>query len=814
MQLELGKTYEMIAIIMEMKRLGIAHKPLIVVPNHLVQETAKSFYELYPNCNILVATKDDFQKKKRRIFAGKITTGEYDAIIMAHSSFEKMPMSKEVAEQHIRGQIFELEMDMNNTKNRSTIKQLQTAKSRLEKRLKTLLEAKTRDNVINFEQTGIDYLIVDEAHLFKNCYIRTKLGNIKGVTNASSQRASDLLMKTEYLMEKQKGKGVVFATGTPVSNSLSELYIMMKYLEPHVLESMGIYSFDEWVSIFAEVTTSMELDTSGQGYKVVQRLSKYHNLPELMSLYRLVADIKTKDDLNLPVPKIIGGEPKVITLEPSKEQEEYMEKLVERAERIHRGGVDPKKDNMLKVSNDGRKAALDIRLTGNKLEDDENTKASATANEAYKYWIEGTDKKLTQLIFCNLSTPDPNLFNVYDEIKKKLLILGVPEHEIAYIHDAKTDIQKSKLFEKIRNGDIRIVIGSISKMGAGTNIQNKLKVLHEVDPPWRPSDIEQGEGRILRQGNDNPEVMIIRYVTKRSFDAYMWQILATKQKFISQLNSGSKEIRSMTDLDVTTINFEQIKAIATDNEEIMEKFKVDMEVQELKVKERNYKSQKYTLEDKLKIRLPEHIEYENEQIEKYEEDIELRDKETSSDFKIILNNRTITDKKEAGEMIIKIQNTKIKYGVLYEIGKYRGFKICLENQFDNVYINIIGTTRSYVKMSKVPSINIERLDNEINALDEKLEKSKQEIKSAEKQMEQCKIELEKPFADAEKLEQLLLRQAELDAKLNLSGKENDVLIEDEETEENEENEENIEQENDEDYNEEYEDDYDITDDMY
>lgn len=811
MQLELGKTYEMIAIIMEMKRLGIAHKPLIVVPNHLVQETAKSFYELYPNCNILVSTKDDFQKKKRRIFAGKITTGEYDAIIMAHSSFEKMPMSKEVVEQHIKSQIYDLEMDINNTKNRSTIKQLQTAKNRLEKRLKILLEAKARDNVINFEQTGIDYLIVDEAHLFKNCYIRTKLGNIKGVTNASSQRASDLLMKTEYLMEKQKGKGVIFATGTPVSNSLSELYIMMRYLEPHVLESMGIYSFDEWVSIFAEVTTAMELDTSGQGYKVVQRLSKYHNLPELMSLYRLVADIKTKDDLNLPVPKIIGGEPKVITLEPSKEQEEYMEKLVERAAEIHRGGVDPKKDNMLKVSNDGRKAALDIRLTGNKLEDDENTKASATANEAYKYWIEGTDKRLTQLIFCNLSTPDPNVFNVYDEIKRKLLILGVPENEIAYIHDAKTDIQKSKLFEKVRNGDMRIIIGSINKMGAGTNIQKKLKVLHEVDPPWRPADIEQGEGRILRQGNDNLEVMIIRYVTKRSFDAYMWQILATKQKFISQLNSGSKEIRSMTDLDVTTINFEQIKAIATDNEEIMEKFKVDMEVQELKVKERNYKSQKYTLEDKLKKRLPEHIEYEKEQIEKYEEDIELRDKETSSDFKIILNNRTITDKKEAGEMIIKIQNTKIKYGVLYEIGKYRGFKICLENQFDNVYINIIGTTRNYVKMSKVPSINIERLDNEINALDEKLEKCKQEIKSAEKQMEQCKIELEKPFVDAEKLEQLLLRQAELDAKLNLSGKENDVLIEDEETEENE-NE--LEQDYSEEYDEEYNEDYDITDEMY
>lgn len=481
----------MIAIIMEMKRLKIANKPLIIVPNHLVQETAKSFYELYPNCNILVATKDDFQKQKRRIFAGKITTGEYDAIIMSHSSFEKMPMSKEAQEQHINSQINDLQMDMNSTKNRSTVKQLQTAIKKLQARLKTLLEAKTRDNVINFEQTGIDYIVVDEAHIFKNCYVKSKLSNIKGVTNASSQRASDLLMKTEYLMRKQNGKGVVFATGTPVSNSLSELYVMMRYLEPHVLQRMGIYSFDEWVSTFAEVTTSMELDTSGQGYKVVQRLSKYHNLPELMSIYRLVADIKTKDDLNLPVPKIQGGEPQVITLEPSKEQEKYMEELVERAKIIHNGGIDPKKDNMLKVSNDGRKAALDIRLTGNYLEDIENTKAVATAKEVYKYWVQGADKKLTQLVFCNLSTPNQNEFNVYDEIKRKLLELGVPESDIAYIHDAKTDVQKSKLFENVRNGDIRIVIGSISKMGAGTNIQNLLKVLHEVDPPWRPSDVRQ-----------------------------------------------------------------------------------------------------------------------------------------------------------------------------------------------------------------------------------------------------------------------------------------------------------------------------------
>lgn len=449
-----------------MKRLGIANKPLIIVPNHLVQETAKSFYELYPNANILIANKDDFQKQKRRIFAGKITTGEYDAIIMAHSSFEKMPMSKEVEEQHINSQIYEIELAQKDIKNRSTVKQLESAKQRLEKRLKTLLESKQRDNVINFEQTGIDYLIVDEAHLFKNLMIQTKLNDVAGVTNGTSQRASDLYMKTEYLLDKQNGKGVVFATGTPVSNSLSELYVMMKYLEPHILEKMGIFSFDEWASTFAEVTNSLELAPSGNGYRVRQRLSKFHNLPELMSIFRMVADIKTKDDLNLPIPQIKNGKATIIALEPSKEQEEYMQEIVKRSEAIQRGNVDPKEDNMLKISSDGKKAALDIRLTGNELSNTNNTKAMAVANEIYKNWLEGKENKLTQVVFCDLSTPNAEKFNVYDEIKRLLIDMGIPENEIDYIHNSKTDIQKTKTFEKVRTGDIRVFLGSTNKMGA------------------------------------------------------------------------------------------------------------------------------------------------------------------------------------------------------------------------------------------------------------------------------------------------------------------------------------------------------------
>lgn len=488
-----GKTFEMIAGIMEMKRLGIANKPLIIVPNHLVQETAKSFYQLYPNANILIANKDDFQKQKRRIFAGKITTGEYDAIIMAHSSFERMPMSKEVEEQHINKQINEIEEAKRDLKNRSTIKQLESAKKQLEKRLKLLLESKTKDNVINFEETGIDYLVVDEAHLFKNLFIQTKLNDIAGVTGAKSQRASDLYMKTEFLLDKQNGKGVVFATGTPVSNSLSELYIMMKYLQPHILSKMGINNFDEWASIFAEVTNSMELAPSGNGYRVRQRLSKFHNLPELMSIFRMVADIKTKDDLNLPVPKLKNGKPTIVALEPSEELQNYMENIVKRSELIQNGIVKPNEDNMLKISSDGKKAALDMRLVDSALQETRNCKARAVAENIYENWLNGKAEKSTQVVFCDLSTPNTEAFNVYSEIKKMLIEMGIPENEIDFIHNSKTDLQKSKTFQKVRDGEIRVFLGSTNKMGAGTNIQDRLKVLHHIDAPWRPSDIEQRE---------------------------------------------------------------------------------------------------------------------------------------------------------------------------------------------------------------------------------------------------------------------------------------------------------------------------------
>lgn len=495
-----GKTFEMIAGIMELKRLGLATKPLMIVPNHLVQETAKSFYQLYPNANILIATKEDFQKEKRRIFAGKIITGEYDAIIMAHSSFEKMPMSKEVEEQHIRSKINELEEAQQDITSRVTIKQLESTKIQLMKRLKVLLESKTRDNVINFEETGVDYLVVDEAHLFKNLFVKTKLNNVKGVTNKPSQRAADLNLKTEHLIHKHNGKGVVFATGTPVSNSLSELYIMMKYLEPHVLTKYGLSNFDEWVSTFAEVINSMELAPSGNGYKVRQRLAKFHNLPELMSLFRMVADIKTKEQLNLPVPRLKNGKPTVIALEPSQELQEYMEQLVNRSNMIEAGGVDPRIDNMLKISSDGKKSALDIRLVEPELGETDNNKTRRVAEEIYLRYVNGNDKKLTQLAFCDLSTPNAVSFNVYSEIKKLLIEMGIPEEEIVFIHDAKTDMQKSKMFQKVRDGEIRVILGSTEKMGAGTNIQDKLIALHHIDAPWRPADIEQRERKNFKTG--------------------------------------------------------------------------------------------------------------------------------------------------------------------------------------------------------------------------------------------------------------------------------------------------------------------------
>ncbi len=782
-----GKTYEMIAGIMEMKRLGIANKPLMIVPNHLVQDTAKSFYELYPNANILIANKEDFQKEKRRIFTGKIVSGEYDAIIMSHSSFEKIPISKEVEEQHINRQIFELETAQSSLENYSTVKKIETVKKQLKKKLKTLLESKAKDNVINFEQTGIDYLIVDEAHLFKNLFVQTKLSNIAGVGTSNSQRASDLFMKTDFLLDKQNGKGVIFATGTPVSNSLSELYVMMKYLEPHVLTKMGINSFDEWASTFAEVTNSMELNTSGQGYKIRQRLSKFHNLPELLSIFRIVADIKTREDLNLPIPKLKNEKPTVIALEPSDELQEYMDTLIERSDDIERGVVLPTQDNMLKIASDGRKAALDVRLVKNLPYEPENVKSRAVANEIYKKWLEGKDSKTTQVVFCDLSTPKENTFNIYDEIKTLLLEKGIPENEIDYIHNSKTDVQKAKTFEKVRNGDIRIFFGSTNKMGAGTNIQDRLIALHHVDAPWRPSDIEQREGRILRQGNLNDEVEIIRYITKKSFDAYVWQTLETKQKFISQLGTGNKEIRSISDLDNTAMSFGEIKAIASDNPEIMEKFQVDMKVQELKLKERNYKSQRFNFQDKIKITLPKQIEMSEKIIKNSKNDLEIINRNNYPSFIIEINNKKISDVKEAGTEIINSINRNVDNEVLYEIGKYKGLNLYLQNKSDSERLCFSKNGTYSVQLSKIPSLNIQRLDEEISRFEEYIKFNEQRIIDCNRQIEQCKIELEKPFEDELELKSLLQRQAELNTKLNLNAKTSQDLLPEETCESIEEN---------------------------
>lgn len=782
-----GKTYEMIAGIMELKRLGIANKPLMIVPNHLVQDTAQSFYELYPNANILIATKEDLKKDKRRIFTGKIVSGEYDAIIMSHSSFEKIPISKEVEEQHINRQIFELEQAQSSLDNYTTVKKLELAKNQLQKKLTTLLESKPKDNVINFEQTGIDYLIVDEAHSFKNLFIQTKLTNIAGVGTSNSQKASNLYLKTEFLLDKQNGKGVIFATGTPVSNSLSELYVMMKYLEPHVLNNMGINSFDEWASTFAEVTNSMELNTSGQGYKVRQRLSKFHNLPELLSIFRMVADIKTKKDLNLPIPKLKNGKATVIALDPNNELQEYMEDLVRRSDKVENGHALRSDDNMLKIASDGKKAALDIRLVENLNYELENTKARVVADEVYRIWLEGKEQKTTQVIFSDLSTPKENTFNIYDEIKRLLLEKGIPENEIDYIHNSKTDVQKAKTFEKVRNGDIRIFLGSTNKMGAGTNIQDRLIALHHIDAPWRPADIEQREGRILRQGNLNPVVEIIRYVTKKSFDAYVWQTLETKQKFISQLFSGSKEIRTMSDLDNTAMSFAEIKAIASDNSEIMEKFQVDIRIQELKLKERNYKNQKFNFEDKIKTTLPKQIEYSKKVVENCEKDINILNQHKSLPFMIEINNKKFTDVKEAGTEIINSINRNIENGVLYEIGKYKGFTLYLQNNFDceRIYLSNYGSYS--VQLSKIPSLNIQRLDTQLSYFEEHVKCNKEIIIDCNRQIEQCKIELQKPFENELELKELLQRQSELNIKLNLNAKTSQDIFPEEYCEDLEEN---------------------------
>lgn len=797
-----GKTFEMIAGCMELRRLGIAKKPLIVVPNHLVEDWGKEFYKLYPSARILVATKKDFQKDRRQRLVSRIATGDYDAIIMAQSSFERIPVSQETQETFIEKELEQVTMALENARKEDnsskSVKQLETAKRNIEKRQNDLLNAKTKDNVINFESLGVDYLFVDEADMYKNLYLYTKMNNIAGVQHTRSQRASDMFMKIQYVTEKNNGKGVVFATGTPVSNSMTELYTMQRYLQPKTLEELGLTNFDDWASTFGEVVSNFELSPDGSGYRIKERFSRFYNIPELMNIFRQVADIQTPEMLNLPRPSLMNGEPTIISSEPTMELKELISTLAERSEAIKEGNVDPRVDNMLKITNEGKKAALDLRLIDELYGDYMESKVNKAVENIYQIWSNTQEERSTQLVFCDMSTPTKisGKYDVYNDIRNKLLEKGVPDEEIEFIHNAPTDSKKAKLFSDVRAGKVRILLGSTQKMGAGTNVQDRLIALHHLDVPWRPRDIEQREGRILRQGNLNKMVMIFRYVTKESFDAYSWQTLETKQKYISQIYRGDTSVRTMDDLDNSTMSFAQIKAIASGNPLILEKFKVDTDVQKLKDRERNYKASKYRLENSVNNDLPLTIKQTEDYIDKLKKDKEkIQNKENEENCHITINGKEFSKYKDAGAEILEISNKYLELNKEYYLGNYRGFELTITNKgikdlFQNngepqKIIKIKGDNEYSFDLLKVPSLNIKKMDEKIDSIENNLNKRIELKKDLERQLNEAKIELEKPFEYEEKLKEMLKRQREINQKLNMDKKEKSAIIIDEDEEENE-----------------------------
>lgn len=792
-----GKTFEMIAGCMELRRLGIAKKPLIVVPNHLVEDWGKEFYKLYPSARILVATKKDFQKDRRQRLVSRIATGDYDAIIMAQSSFERIPVSQETQETFIEKELEQVTMALENARKEDnsskSVKQLETAKRNIEKRQNDLLNAKTKDNVINFESLGVDYLFVDEADMYKNLYLYTKMNNIAGVQHTRSQRASDMFMKIQYVTEKNNGKGVVFATGTPVSNSMTELYTMQRYLQPKTLEELGLTNFDDWASTFGEVVSNFELSPDGSGYRIKERFSRFYNIPELMNIFRQVADIQTPEMLNLPRPSLMNGEPTIISSEPTMELKELISTLAERSEAIKEGNVDPRVDNMLKITNEGKKAALDLRLIDELYGDYMESKVNKAVENIYQIWSNTQEERSTQLVFCDMSTPTKisGKYDVYNDIRNKLLEKGVPDEEIEFIHNAPTDSKKAKLFSDVRAGKVRILLGSTQKMGAGTNVQDRLIALHHLDVPWRPRDIEQREGRILRQGNLNKMVMIFRYVTKESFDAYSWQTLETKQKYISQIYRGDTSVRTMDDLDNSTMSFAQIKAIASGNPLILEKFKVDTDVQKLKDRERNYKASKYRLENSVNNDLPLTIKQTEDYIEKLKKDKEkIQNKENEENCHITINGKEFSKYKDAGAEILEISNKYLELNKEYYLGNYRGFELTITNKgikdlFQNhgepqKIIKIKGNNEYSFDLLKVPSLNIKKMDEKIDSIENNLNKRIELKQDLERQLNEAKKELEKPFEYEEKLKEMLKRQREINQKLNMDEKEKSAIIIDEE----------------------------------
>lgn len=776
-----GKTFEMVAAAMESKRLGLCNKSLFVVPNHIVEQFGQEFLQLYPSANVLVTTKKDFETANRKKFCSRIATGDYDAIIISHSQFEKIPMSVERQVAIIQKQIEDITLGIQDLKNnngeRFSIKQMEKTKKGLETRLAKLNDTSRKDDVVTFEELGVDRIFVDEAHYYKNLFLYTKMRNVGGIAQTEAQKSSDLFMKCRYLDELTGGKGVIFATGTPISNSMVELYTMQRYLQYGELEKRHLQQFDAWASTFGETVTAIELSPEGTGYRAKTRFAKFFNLPELMALFKEVADIQTSEMLNLPVPKANYHN---VVIKPSEIQKELVKDLSERAEKIRNRTVDSSVDNMLKITNDGRKLALDQRLTNDMLEDFEHSKVATCADNIYSIWDKTSEDKSAQLVFCDLSTPhNDGKFNVYDDLKTKLIGRGIPEEEIAFIHDANTDARKQELFNKVRRGQVRVLIGSTQKMGAGTNCQDRLIALHDLDCPWRPSDLIQRSGRIIRQGNKNPEVDIYRYVTEGTFDAYLYQLVENKQRFISQIMTSKTPVRFAEDIDETALSYAEIKALAAGNPDIIEKTELDTQVAKLKLLKQNYLSEKYALEDKVIKYYPNEIKRLENRIEDMKEDIEVFNNNNTPDNsfeKMNIKGTDFTERKEAGEKIIEICKSMTNPEPL-EIGEYKGFKIILSfDTMDRKFYASMKNNLSYkTELGSDPSGNITRIDNVLNGIETRLSSVENNLEDTKKNYESAKKEIEKPFPQEEELKTKSKRLDELNIKLNLNNKDKEII---------------------------------------
>ena len=775
-----GKTFEMVSAAMESKRLGLCSKSLFVVPNHLTEQWAAEFLQLYPSANVLVSTRKDFETKNRKKFCGRIATGDYDAIIIGHSQFEKIPMSIERQRAILEQQLDEVtegitELKKNRGDNFS-VKQLERTKKSVKQKLDKLNDQSKKDDTVTFEELGVDRLFIDESHYYKNLFLFTKMRNVGGIAQTEAMKSSDLFMKCRYLDELTGGRGVVFATGTPISNSMVELYTIQRYLQYNTLVQNNLQHFDAWASTFGETITAVELTPEGTGYRAKTRFARFYNLPELMAMFKEIADIKTADMLDLPVPKAVFHN---ISVKPSEIQRDMVAGLAERAERVRNGMVDARVDNMLKITNDGRKLALDQRLINPLLPDFEDSKLNACVDAMFETWERGSEKRLTQLFFCDLSTPkNDGSFNVYDDIRQKLIARGVPADEIRFIHEADTEAKKLELFKKVRRGDVRILMGSTQKMGAGTNVQNKLAASSDLDCPWRPSDLEQRLGRSIRQGNENAEVHIYRFVTEETFDAYLYQLVEGKQKFASQIMTSKSPVRSCEDIDETALSYAEIKMLATGNPHIKEKMDLDIQVQKLRLLKSSFLSEKYALEDKIIKFYPQEIARRADVIAGLKSDIErVADHPKPSDETFVgmtVKGAFYSEKADAGNAILEACKAMTNPEPI-PLGEYRGFTMELYFEAREYKVRLKGELGYPVTLGTDTFGNITRLDNALEGLPKRLEMNEMELDNIKKQFETAKVDVERPFPQEEELKAKTDRLNELNALLNVDKRENEIV---------------------------------------